>query len=418
MNVEIITIGNELLIGQVVDTNSAWMGVELNRAGFDVTRKMTIPDSAAAIKKSIAEAMARVSVGLVTGGLGPTKDDITKQTLCELFDTSLRFSSDVYQDVQRLLRGRVNHINDLNRGQAMVPAACTVIRNPVGTAPIMWFCREGKVVISMPGVPSEMQYAMSNEIIPRLKRQFSTGYILHKTILVAQLPESVLAERIAPWEDQLPSPLSLAYLPSPAKVRQRLTAKGEDEQQLNQLIETEVDKLRSIIGSYIYGYDDQEPQNEIGRLLTKRNQTLAVAESCTGGFISHLITGVSGSSAYYKGGIVAYSNEVKTNILGVDAETIEREGAVSRQVVEQMALGAQQLLHTDYAIATSGIAGPLGGSEEKPVGTVWMAWATPEGIFSKKFQFGIIRERNILRSGETALILFQQYLNGIFSITD
>ncbi len=418
MNVEIITIGNELLIGQVVDTNSAWMGVELNRAGFDVTRKMTIPDSAAAIKKSIAEAMARVSVVLVTGGLGPTKDDITKQTLCELFDTSLIFSSDVYQDVQRLLRGRVNHINDLNRGQAMVPADCTVIRNPVGTAPIMWFCREGKVVISMPGVPSEMQYAMSNEIIPRLKRQFSTGYILHKTILVAQLPESVLAERIAPWEDQLPSPLSLAYLPSPAKVRLRLTAKGEDEQQLNQLIETEVDKLRSIIGSYIYGYDDQEPQNEIGRLLTKRNQTLAVAESCTGGFISHLITGVSGSSAYYKGGIVAYSNEVKTNILGVDAETIEREGAVSRQVVEQMALGAQQLLHTDYAIATSGIAGPLGGSEEKPVGTVWMAWATPEGIFSKKFQFGIIRERNILRSGETALILFQQYLNGIFSITD
>lgn len=418
MNVEIITIGTELLIGQVVDTNSAWMGTQLNLAGFDVTRKATIPDTGTAIKSAITEALGRVSIVLVTGGLGPTKDDITKQTLCELFDTTLVFDQIVYDDVERLLKGRVTQINGLNCSQAMVPRDCTVIRNPVGTAPIMWFNRQGKVLVAMPGVPSEMQQAMEHEVIPRLKQQFVTGVILHKTILVAQLPESVLAERIAPWEEQLNPALSLAYLPSPGKVRLRLTAKGEKEQELAHLIEKAVEELKPIIGQYIFGYDDEQPQEEIGRILTQRRQTLSVAESCTGGYIAHLITGVSGSSSYFKGGVVAYSNEVKIGLLGVDAQVLERYGAVSQPVVEQMALGAQRALQTDYAIATSGIAGPMGGSEEKPVGTVWMAWATPEGVFSKKFQFGAIRGRNILRSGETALILLQQYLNGVLTITD
>ena len=418
MNVEIITIGTELLIGQVVDTNSAWMGTQLNLAGFDVTRKATIPDTGTAIKSAITEALGRVSIVLVTGGLGPTKDDITKQTLCELFDTTLVFNQAVYEDVERLLKGRVAQINGLNRSQAMVPKDCTVIRNPVGTAPIMWFNRQGKVLVAMPGVPSEMQQAMEHEVIPRLKQQFVTGVILHKTILVAQLPESVLAERIAHWEEQLNPALSLAYLPSPGKVRLRLSAKGEKEQELAHLIEKAVEELKPIIGQFIFGYDDEQPQKEIGRILTQRHQTLSVAESCTGGYIANLITGVSGSSAYFKGGVVAYSNEVKINLLGVDVSAIEQNGAVSRIVVEQMALGVQRVLKTHYAIATSGIAGPLGGSDEKPVGTVWMAWATPEGVFSKKFQFGSIRERNILRSGETALILFQQYINGVLSITD
>ena len=418
MNVEIITIGTELLIGQVVDTNSAWMGTQLNLAGFDVTRKATIPDTGTAIKSAIIEALGRVSIVLVTGGLGPTKDDITKQTLCELFDTTLVFDPAVYDDVERLLKGRVTQINGLNRSQAMVPRDCTVIRNPVGTAPIMWFNRQGKVLVAMPGVPSEMQQAMEHEVIPRLKQQFVTGVILHKTILVAQLPESVLAERIAHWEEQLNPALSLAYLPSPGKVRLRLTAKGEKEQELAHLIEKAVEELKHIIGQYIFGYDDEQPQEEIGRILALRHQTLSVAESCTGGYIAHLITGVSGSSSYFKGGVVAYSNEVKIGLLGVDVQVLERYGAVSQPVVEQMALGAQRALQTDYAIATSGIAGPMGGSEEKPVGTVWMAWATPEGVFSKKFQFGAIRGRNILRSGETALILLQQYLNGVLTITD
>ncbi len=418
MDVEIITIGTELLIGQVVDTNSAWMGTQLNLAGFDVARKATIPDTGTAIKSAITEALDRVSIVLVTGGLGPTKDDITKQVLCELFNTQLVFDQAVYEDVERLLKGRVAQINGLNRSQAMVPRDCTIIRNPVGTAPILWFNRQGRVLVAMPGVPSEMQQAMVHEVIPRLKQQFATGVIMHKTILVAQLPESVLAERIAHWEEQLNPALTLAYLPSPAKVRLRLTAKGEKAQELEQLIEAAVAGLKPLIGDYIYGYGEEQPQEEVGRILALRHQTLSVAESCTGGYIAHLLTEVPGSSCYFKGGIVAYSNEVKVGLLGVEPEVLERHGAVSQPVVEQMALGAQRALRTNYAIATSGIAGPSGGSVDKPVGTVWMAWATPEGVFSKKFQFGAIRGRNILRSGETALILLQQYLNGVLAITD
>lgn len=418
MDVEIITIGNELLIGQVIDTNSAWMGTQLNLAGFDVTRKTTIPDTAMAITSAISEALDRVAIVLVTGGLGPTKDDITKHVLCELFNTQLVFDQAVYEDVERLLKGRVAQINELNRSQAMVPRDCTIIRNPVGTAPILWFNRQGKMLVAMPGVPSEMQQAMEHEVIPRLKQQFATGVILHKTILVGQLPESVLAERIAQWEEQLNPALTLAYLPSPATVRLRLTAKGDDAQELSQLIEAAVAELQPLIGEYIYGSGEVQPQTEIGRILAQRHQTLSVAESCTGGYMAHLLTGVPGSSCYFKGGIVAYSNEVKVGVLGVDPQILEKHGAVSQPVVEQMALGAQRALQTDYAIATSGIAGPSGGSVDKPVGTVWMAWATPEGVFSKKFQFGTIRERNILRSGETALILLQQYLNGVLTITD
>lgn len=418
MDVEIITIGTELLIGQLVDTNSAWMGTQLNLAGFDVTRKTTIPDTAMAITSAISEALDRVAIVLVTGGLGPTKDDITKHVLCELFNTQLVFDQAVYEDVERLLKGRVAQINELNRSQAMVPKDCTIIRNPVGTAPILWFNRQGKMLVAMPGVPSEMQQAMEHEVIPRLKQQFATGVILHKTILVGQLPESVLAERIAQWEEQLNPALTLAYLPSPATVRLRLTAKGDDAQELSQLIEAAVAELQPLIGEYIYGSGEVQPQTEIGRILTQWHQTLSVAESCTGGYMAHLLTGVPGSSCYFKGGIVAYSNEVKIGLLGVEPAVLERHGAVSQPVVEQMALGAQRALQTDYAIATSGIAGPSGGSVDKPVGTVWMAWATPEGVFSKKFQFGTIRERNILRSGETALILLQQYLNGVLTITD
>lgn len=412
MDIEIITIGDELLIGQVVDTNSAWMGRELNKAGYEVTRCTRVSDSGNAIKTSVTEALTRAQVVLITGGLGPTKDDITKQSLSELFGMKLRYDDDVYNDVVQFLKGRVATINGLNISQAMVPDGCTVVRNPIGTAPIMWFDIDDKVVVSMPGVPSEMENIMTTEIIPRLQKRYNRGVILHKTVLVAQIPEAVLAEKIENWEDNLHKSLSLAYLPAMGVVRLRITGRGEDKNIINKEIDSAIESLKLIIGANIYGYDDELPQQKIGELLKQKGATIATAESCTGGYISHLLTSIPGSSAYFKGGVVAYSNEVKINLLGVDASTITRDGAVSQSVVEQMAEGVRQKLGADYGVATSGIAGPNGGSEEKPVGTVWIAWATPEGIFSKKFIFGAIRERNILRSGETALILLLQYLNG------
>jgi nicotinamide-nucleotide amidase len=417
MKAEIITIGTELLIGQVTDTNSAWMGRELNKAGYEVSRITTVGDVAGEIKTSIGDALSRVSIVLVTGGLGPTKDDITKHTLCDLFSMQLRFDEKVYDDVVRFLKGRVSNINGLNRSQAMVPDGCTIIRNPVGTAPILWFDAGEKVVVCMPGVPSEMEHAMVNEIIPRLGKQFQRGVIIHKTVMVAHLPESVLAEKIAGWEDSLDESLSLAYLPSPGIVKLRITGRGDDSELVSRRISDAIESLRSIVGSNIISYVDEPVQHIIGRKLASLGKTVATAESCTGGYISHLITTIPGSSVYFKGGVVAYSNSVKADMLGVDPSAIERHGAVSLEVVEQMAHGVRKRLGADYGIATSGIAGPGGGSEEKPVGTVCIALATPEGIFSKKYVFGSIRERNILRSGETALILLLQYLNGDLSIT-
>lgn len=418
MKVEIITIGDELLIGQVVNTNASWMGAELNRYGFEASRITTVSDKGDAIKESVRESLNRCDIVLLTGGLGPTRDDITKQVLCDLFETHLVFDETVYQDVVSFLKGRINVINGLNRSQAMVPEACTVIRNEMGTAPIMWFDGGIKVVVAMPGVPSEMKHSMTHQILPRLKEQFHPHLILHKTILVAQLPESVLAEQISEWEESLPDSLSLAYLPAPGRVRLRLTARGQDEVEMREMIESRVIALQSLIGTYIYGYDDEMPEVEVGRELTHRGQTLAVAESCSGGYLSHLITSVAGSSCYFKGGVVAYSNEVKVDVLGVLSSSIADYGAVSREVAEQMAIGVRERLGADYGIATTGFAGPGGGSDENPVGTIWIAWATPEGIYSKKFNFGGIRERNILRSGETALILYLQYLKGNLSITD
>jgi nicotinamide-nucleotide amidase len=405
MNLEIITIGDEILIGQVVDTNSAFMGSELNKQGFEVHRITSISDQRDEIVASLNEALLRVDVVLITGGLGPTRDDITKHVLTEFFNTKLVFNQEVYSDIETLLRGRVKSINDLNKGQAMVPEDCTIIRNPVGTAPVMWFERNGKVVVSMPGVPSEMKHAMIHEVMPRLKAHFQTEHIIHKTVHVFQIPEAVLAEMLSDWEDQMPECIKVAYLPQPGRLRLRLTARGNNLSMLQHAIDERIAKLQLIIGANIFGYDDDTVEKRIGELLNTRNQMVATAESCTGGAIGAAITSVSGSSAYFKGAVVAYLNEVKMNLLKVTSDDLEQYGAVSQQVVEQMALGVQKLLKTDWAIATSGVAGPTGGTPEKPVGTVWIAIANPRGeVTATKYSFGPLRDRNITRTVDTALI--------------
>ncbi|NPA35395.1 MAG: CinA family nicotinamide mononucleotide deamidase-related protein [Chlorobi bacterium] len=432
MQTEIITIGNELLIGQVIDTNSAWIGEQLNKEGFSINRITSISDNADEIKDTVTEALKRVDIVLITGGLGPTKDDITKKTLAELFDTKLVFNEVMYNNVQKFLKGRgLNTVNELNKAQALVPENCTPIVNKVGTAPIMWFEKNGKIVVSMPGVPLEMKTAIKDEIIPRLKKKFNSGVIIHQTILVFDYPEAELAEKLHDWENALPKEISLAYLPAPGRVRLRLTARGENKKYLESLVKNEVKKLDTIIGNNIYGYADEPPAAILGRLLKEKKATVATAESCTGGTIGHLITAIPGSSEYFKGGVIAYANSIKEEVLGVKHDTLETYGAVSREVVEQMAEGARKLMKTDYAIATSGIAGPGGEVKEKtvysrcstrtvgakpvvipgkPVGTVWIAISTPEKTFSIMFSFGKIRERNIQRSAEYGLVLLIKYL--------
>jgi len=406
--IEIVTIGDELLIGQVVDTNSAWIGNQLNKAGFDVMRINSISDSEDEIISVLNEVSVRADVVLLTGGLGPTKDDITKRTLCKYFDTQLIFDEQVFEDVKKLLKKYVPNINELNRQQAMVPANCEVIRNPVGTAPVMWFQHHDTVYISMPGVPSEMKHAMEYEIIPRLISKYINESIVHKTVLVHNIPEAVLAEKLEAFENEIPTFIKLAYLPSPGRIRLRFSGRGNSEAVIERAINTLIEKLKPIIGESILAYDDISTVRLIADLFKKYQLTLSAAESCTGGNIAHQITLQPGSSSYFKGSVVAYHNEVKMGMLAVKEETLNKKGAVSKEVVEQMAFGATYNLGTDYAVATSGIAGPDGGSDSKPVGTVWIAVSGPNGIVSDKFQFGGVRDRNIVRASEMALVMLKQ----------
>lgn len=407
MKVEIVTIGDELLIGQVVDTNSAWMGQQLNKVGFEMNRINSISDSESEILNILDETSKRADVVLLTGGLGPTKDDITKVTMCKYFGTKLVFNEEVFEDVKSLLKGRVANINELNRQQAMVPENCTVIRNPVGTASIMWFEENGTIFISMPGVPSEMKYAMENHIIPMLSGRFNTGEIIHKTVLIHNIAEAVLAEMLEMWEEDLPDFVSLAYLPSPGRIRLRLTGRGTDREELETSLNELIEKLKPIVGDSILGFEDYSTVEIVSELLKKNAMTLSTAESCTGGNIAHQITLLPGSSKIFLGSVVAYHNRVKNEVLGVNLKLIEEDGVVSKSVVEQMALGAVKLLHSNYAIATSGIAGPDGGTDQKPVGTVWIAVAGPNEVISSQFTFGKVRERNIVRSTEMALVILK-----------
>lgn len=410
MKAEIITIGDEILIGQIVDTNSAWMGKQLNLNGIEVYQVTSVHDSKAHILKALSDAEKNVDLVLITGGLGPTKDDITKKCLCEFFNTELVFYPEVLDHVQALLSSRNVTINQLNRDQALLPASCTVLHNSVGTASGMWFERNNTIFVSMPGVPFEMEAIMTEEVFPRLQRLGIMQSIIHKTVLTIGLPESMLAERIEQWENALPDFIKLAYLPSPMMVRLRLSGYGTDGPAIQAEIDRQVSQLMALIPDHIFGFDNDNLGIVLGRMLVERNCSLATAESCTGGSIAQFITSNPGSSAYFKGGVVAYSNEIKHRLLHVPVDLIDEFGAVSKQVAEMMAIGAREALQANYSVATTGIAGPDGGSAEKPVGTVWIAVAGPSGVESKMYTFKHNRERNIIRTTHTALNLLRTFM--------
>jgi nicotinamide-nucleotide amidase len=406
MNVEIITIGDELLIGQVVDTNSAWMGKELNKIGFDVVRKITIGDEREELLTAFNQAFNRVDVVLVTGGIGPTKDDITKQTLCEFFETDLVFDESVLRNIESIFNPRSIPINELTRNQAYVPRDCVVIPNLTGTAPVTWFERGDKVLVSMPGVPFEMKDVMTREILPRLMDKYAKDiHILHRTFSVKNYGESALALHIADWENSLPSFIRLAYLPSPGIVRLRLTGRLSDLVALERALNDAGERLLPLLGENIFVSSEAPVGEFLGTVLKENQLTLAVAESCTGGYIAHQITAVPGSSAYFLGGVVSYSNEMKNAILGVSEIDLEQNGAVSREVALQMVEGVARITGADVAIATTGIAGPDGGSEEKPVGTVWIAIKVKDEVKVERFRFGNVREANIVRSANQAMLM-------------
>jgi nicotinamide-nucleotide amidase len=410
MKAEIITIGDEILIGQIIDTNSAWIAGQFNLHGIEIYQITSVHDNPEHIEQALFNAEQNADLIIITGGLGPTKDDITKQVLCNYFNTKLVFHEPTFEHIKNKFRNRNIDINKLNRDQALVPESCTVLFNKTGTAPGMWFKKGNKIFVSVPGVPFEMKYLVEFEILPRLRDLKAGKAIYHKTINTQGLPESILAQLIEQWENSLPENIRLAYLPNPMAVRLRLSAVGTDMKVLEQQVAAEIDKLKRLIPDNIYSFDNESLAEVIGKLLISRSASLAVAESCTGGYISHMITSVPGSSSYYKGGITAYSNEAKHKILGVNAAVIEKFGAVSEQVVCEMASGARELLKADYSIATSGIAGPGGGTENKPVGTVWIAVADTSGIKAEKYIFGDNRERNIIRSSQTALQMLRKKL--------
>lgn len=410
MKAAIITIGDELLIGQTVDTNSAWMGAELSKAGFDVHRMVSIHDRREDIIQTLNEASGKIDVVLITGGLGPTSDDITKQTLCEFFRTGLVTDYEVLGMIEDMMSRRNYPMNENNRRQAEVPESCRILKNATGTAPGMWFEKDGTIFISMPGVPFEMKYIMTEHVLPALNKRFTSQIIIHRNIMTYGTFEAKLSELLIGFEEGLPENIKLAYLPAYGVIKLRLTGTGPEQKPLLNLINEQVKILYNIIPEYIYGENEDTLGMVIGKLLKEKNKTVSTAESCTGGEIAHLITSVPGSSVYYKGSVVAYANSVKTQLLGIEEDTIIKYGAVSKNVVHDMALGARKLFNTEYAIATSGIAGPDGGTEAKPVGTVWIAVASEKGIVSEKRVFGNDRITNIERFSLAALNLLRKQI--------
>lgn len=404
MKATIVTIGDEILIGQIVDTNSVSIAKRLNSIGITIAEKLSIGDSKKAIVSTLERVMSSSEVVIITGGLGPTKDDITKHTLAEMFGSKLVYNDTEGEHVRALLARRGIEFTELNRGQAMLPECCTVLHNAHGTAPGMWFdTPEGGVVVSLPGVPFEMEHLMEDEVIPRLQSRFELRSIVHRTLITRGIPESILAQRISQWEDALPDYLHLAYLPAPNVVRLRLSAYDVDKEQASREIESRFNDLREIIGDNIVGYEGSSVEAQIHDILIKHGKTLAVAESCTGGMIASKFTAMAGASTYFRGGVVAYANEVKRDILGVRMEDIECFGAVSEVVALEMAEGVRRITGADYAIATTGIAGPTGGSKHKPVGTVWMAIATPEGSRAVMRNSGTDRGQIISRASAYAI---------------
>ncbi len=402
MNAGIIIIGDEILIGQVVDINSSWISREMNKIGFRTETVITVGDDGKSISDAIDRCLEVADVVFMTGGLGPTKDDITKKVICEKFGTELVLNEAVLANVAEMLGRRGIALTENNRGQALVPATATVINNAVGTAPGIMMERNGKLLFSMPGVPFEMRYLVEHEIIPLIKKHYNLKPVFHKTLLLTGIAESILAEKISDWEDSLAKNVRLAYLPAYSSIRLRLSVYQPDDT-TESYINAKVEELKRIVPENIIAYEDIKLEELVGKLLKDRHCTVATAESCTGGKVASLITSVSGSSEYYKGSVVSYCNEVKADVLGVSRADLEKYGAVSSTVAEQMASGVRRLLKTDYAVATTGIAGPTGGSEEKPVGTVWIAVATPTKVVSRKYVFGKDRSINIERFAASAL---------------
>ncbi|MBC7615478.1 MAG: competence/damage-inducible protein A [Pedobacter sp.] len=410
MLAEIITIGDEILIGQIVDTNSAWMAKELNKIGLAVKQITSVSDDAAHIISALDAAQKRADVILITGGLGPTKDDITKLTLSKYFNMPLIQDKATLDHINSIFVRLNRPMIEANIKQADVPNGCKVIKNTNGTAPCMWFEQDGKIIVSMPGVPFEMMYLMQEEIIPRIKAAFKLPFIVHQTILTAGLGESFLAQEIIEIEDHLPTHIKLAYLPKLGQVRLRLSGVGNDEKLLKNEIAAVAEQIIAKIVNYVVVADDIALEKAILDKMKVRNLTLSTAESCTGGYISHLITQHAGSSAVFAGGAVVYSYDLKESVLGVKHETLTTFGAVSEQTVKEMAKGAILHFKTDYAIAVSGIAGPDGGMPDKPVGTVWIAIASKQRIVAKLFNFGSKRIQNIERSATAAFTLLLNLL--------
>ena len=410
MKAAIITIGDEILIGQTIDTNSAWIGAELSKSGFDVFRITSVHDRREDILYALGEVSGKADLVLITGGLGPTSDDITKPVLCEFFDTRLVMNEDVLKMIEEMMGRRKNPMNDNNRRQAYVPESCRVLKNEKGTAPGMWFEKNGTIFISMPGVPSEMKYIMSEHVIPELNKRFTSQVILHRNIMTYGTFEAKLAEILIPFEKELPANIRLAYLPSSGVIKLRLTGIGNDHDMLMEIMSASVEALYRIIPEFIYGENEDPLEKVVGDLLKENKQTICTAESCTGGEIAHLITSIPGSSLYYKGSVIAYANSVKTRILNIPEELILKHGAVSEEVISYMAIETRRLLDTDYCIATSGIAGPEGGSESKPVGTLWMAVSSDKGLVTEKRVFGIDRITNIKRFSLAAINLLRKQI--------
>ena len=410
MKATIITIGDEILIGQIVDTNSGFIAKSLDRIGVEINEMISISDDKKHILDTFAKLQNTVDLVIVTGGLGPTKDDVTKKTFCDYFDDELVVNPEVLVHVTHLIEGFYKRpITQLNKDQALVPSKCTVLHNQVGTAPGMWMKKENTVFISLPGVPYEMKYLVENEIIPKVVREYKRPYIIHKTILTYGQGESLVAERLEDWENNLPEFIKLAYLPSPGRVRLRLSARGTDKEKLEAAIDENVKSLDAIIHDIIVGFEEDETiEVVVGKILTKQNKTIATAESCSGGKIAAILTSVSGSSKYFKGSVVSYATSVKTDVLGIPESLIAEHSVVSREVVSAMALSVKQLMKTDYAIATTGNAGPLKGDSNAEVGTVFIALATPTEVIVEEFNFGQPREKVIDRTVIKSLEMLQK----------
>ena len=410
MKATIVTIGDEILIGQIVDTNSGFIAKSLDKIGVEVSEMISISDDKKHILETFAKLQNKVDLVIITGGLGPTKDDVTKKTFCDYFEDELVVDQKVLAHVTQLIEGFYKRtITQMNKDQALVPSKCTVLHNQVGTAPGMWMKKENTVFISLPGVPFEMKYLVENEIIPKVDLEYKRPYIIHRTILTYGQGESMVAERIEDWENNLPEFIKLAYLPALGRVRLRLSARGTDKKILEEALDENIKSLYAIIHDIIVGFDEEETiEFVIGRMLKKQNKTLSTAESCTGGKIAEVLTSVSGSSQYFNGGIVTYATESKINVLGVPEKLIKEYSVVSKEVVSAMALNVKKIMKTDYAIATTGNAGPTKGDSNAEVGTVFIALATPTDIIVEEFNFGQPREKVIDRAVFKSLELLQK----------